>query len=602
MAQMPALDGAPINLASLRDHARRELVDALDSTGKKKALVLDPKLSGQLALVAQTSLLKEHGVENLYHLSQTQIQTDCKVIVFLVRPRLALMNMVARQIKLDLQQRISREYALFFTPRRTIVCEKLLEEEGVYADLTIGEYPLDLIAFDEDVLSLEYEGGYKECQLDGDRSSLFYIARALMRLQGVFGTIPHVMGKGRAAAQLADLLKRMQREQQGGMPLIAPEIDLLILLDRQVDLVTPMCTQLTYEGLIDEVLQINNCSIEVDPVVMGGQAGAKRVKIPLTSNDKLFQELRNLNFGLVGQILRQKAASMKQDYAEVTTSNQSVSDLKDFVKKLNSLPEMTRHTNLAQHLGSLTFQEPSFRGRLSIEQTLVEGHNYDAAFEFVEELIARQSPLLIVLRMACLLSLTNGGLPKKQYDFLRREILHSYGFEHLGTLDNLEKAGLLKKQDVRGSWAIVRKGLKLVIDDLDDLRPQDIAYTFSGYAPISIRLVQQALRPDGWRAIDEVMRALPGPSFDRKQLSEAEKNTRDSETKRPDSEGDVRDTRRKLVMVVFLGGVTFAEIAALRFLSAQEHARHDFLIATTKLINGSSLLSTLVDLPGVPAR
>lgn len=29
----------------------------------KKALVLDPKLSGPLSLIAQTSLLKEHGVE-----------------------------------------------------------------------------------------------------------------------------------------------------------------------------------------------------------------------------------------------------------------------------------------------------------------------------------------------------------------------------------------------------------------------------------------------------------------------------------------------------------------------------------------------------------
>lgn len=28
----------------------------------------------------------------------------------------------------------------------------------------------------------------------------------------------------------------------------------------------------------------------------------------------------------------------------------------------------------------------------------------------------------------------------------RRELLHSYGFEHIGTLDNMEKAGLLKRQ------------------------------------------------------------------------------------------------------------------------------------------------------------
>jgi hypothetical protein len=37
-----------------------------------------------------------------------------------------------------------------------------------------------------------------------------------------------------------------------------PQIDSLILLDREVDKVTPLCTQLTYEGLIDEIFGINN--------------------------------------------------------------------------------------------------------------------------------------------------------------------------------------------------------------------------------------------------------------------------------------------------------------------------------------------------------
>ena len=35
-----------------------------------------------------------------------------------------------------------------------------------------------------------------------------------------------------------------------------PEIDNLILIDRHVDMVTPMLTQLTYEGLIDEIIGI----------------------------------------------------------------------------------------------------------------------------------------------------------------------------------------------------------------------------------------------------------------------------------------------------------------------------------------------------------
>lgn len=48
-------------------------------------------------------------------------------------------------------------------------------------------------------------------------------------------------------------------------------------------------------------------------------------------------------------------------------------------------------------------------------------------------------------------------------------------------------------------------------------------------------------------------------------------------------------------MVMFIGGVTFAEIAAIRFLSRQPDVNADFIIATTKLINGSSLIGSLVD-------
>ena len=33
-----------------------------------------------------------------------------------------------------------------------------------------------------------------------------------------------------------------------------PQIDTIIILDRQIDLISPLITQLTYEGLIDEFL------------------------------------------------------------------------------------------------------------------------------------------------------------------------------------------------------------------------------------------------------------------------------------------------------------------------------------------------------------
>lgn len=46
--------------------------------------------------------------------------------------------------------------------------------------------------------------------------------------------------------------------------------------------------------------------------------------------------------------------------------------------------------------------------------------------------------------------------------------------------------------------------------------PNDISYVYSGYAPLSVRLIQYLARP-GWRSITEVLNILPGPTFDEVQ-------------------------------------------------------------------------------------
>src|SRR6218665_2867324 len=54
------------------------------------------------------------------------------------------------------------------------------------------------------------------------------------------------------------LMMRMGRELAGGESQVAPQIDNLLIIDRMVDPLTPLLTQLTYEGLIDEIYGVNN--------------------------------------------------------------------------------------------------------------------------------------------------------------------------------------------------------------------------------------------------------------------------------------------------------------------------------------------------------
>ncbi|KAG9146545.1 hypothetical protein Leryth_020442 [Lithospermum erythrorhizon] len=297
------------------------------------------------------------------------------------------MKFICSQIQNDTSQGIQREYFLYFVPRRSVACEKILEEEKVHHLLTIGEYPLYLIPVDEDVISFDLDLAYKETAVDGDPTSLWHIAKAIHKVEFSVGVIPNVRAKGKASVRVADMLNRMQDEEPVNMSNVSmPEINTLILLDREVDMVTPMCTQLTYEGLVDELLGISNGAVELDASIMGVQQEGKKLKVPLNSTDKLFKEIRDLNFEVVVQVLRQKATSMKQDYTDMTTTNQTVSELKDFVKKLNSLPEITRHIDLTLTFLDRTLRSVSFLFRTPYHKTLLKIFSLTVMSTFEETL------------------------------------------------------------------------------------------------------------------------------------------------------------------------------------------------------------------------
>lgn len=68
---------------------------------------------------------------------------------------------------------------------------------GVRDDFGILEdYDLLLLLFDYDLMSLELELAFRECHLEEDYSSLFFVARSLMILQSIFGIIPKIIYKG----------------------------------------------------------------------------------------------------------------------------------------------------------------------------------------------------------------------------------------------------------------------------------------------------------------------------------------------------------------------------------------------------------------------
>lgn len=56
----------------------------------------------------------------------------------------------------------SRDFHILFVPRRSMLCEQRLKEQGVLGSfINIDEYILDLIPCDSDLLSMEYESAFR---------------------------------------------------------------------------------------------------------------------------------------------------------------------------------------------------------------------------------------------------------------------------------------------------------------------------------------------------------------------------------------------------------------------------------------------------------
>lgn len=480
-------------------------------------------------------------------------------------------------------------------PRKSLLCEKHLEMQGVLGSLKhIAEFACDLFPMDKDLLSMEWPQCYKELYLEGDPTVLYQSALALIALQRIYGRIPRVSGKGDYAQMLWQMTKKLGVEEN--LPTEKGVIDQLIILERPIDLMTPLATQLTYEGLIDEVFGISNTSVHIPGDQKLGASSASAVAAEtktlfLNSSDELFSQLRDKNFNAVGQQLSRHAETVS---AQMERPKDNMSEMKKFVERLPLLlakkQSLADHTSIAERIKDVT-RSNDFLDALSCEQEFMLCSEVDKPCPFIEDLMAKEAPLKTVLRLICMQCVAGSGLKPKVLDYYKRELVQTYGIDCLLTILNLEKVGLLRVQSGTRSYAVLRKALNLTVEDFSEVSPKDISYVHSFYAPLTIRLVEQFLRPGGWLAISDVMSRIPGATFEDAQKVESESGRRNSIT----SEVSSSDENARTIFVFFLGGCTFAEVSALRFLSQQPQNNVEFLCGTTKIINKDRFLEPYIE-------
>ncbi len=625
----------------IRDRSRQTFVRELNKvSGGEKVLVVEKSLIpildmtfkfSELENLVKVSRIIEWSLETVSQLNSS----DNTVYVFLIRS----MSLDTLPLLTSLGQKPLYRSCVFFVPSRSILGINRLEAVvGEPSSITINELPdFDAVMLETDLISLQLgvEGGPPDL-----------IAKFLKRLEMEFGIgvghdeIPVAKRKfrkinaiGPKSKLVCDLFLNLNRDgkDQGGVKNFTSEsddmvgisrvgglrtiagclrqteneevdnlisdtsgvvgIDSVVLIDRETDLWSVLCSQFTYEALIDEKFGIENCRVKLaEPMTL------------TSACDPLFAEVRDVPVSQIGQVLSQKANYISECYKEKDRLK-SISEIKDFMEKFKVI--QAEHASLSSHVALATqcsdwARDPQHTYTLKVEDQIMSmSKPVGKIFWKLEKLIRRDTGLNEILRLLCLTSLVFGGkaMTSGGVDKVLKSIVNRFGPHVIKALVRLEKAGFLAYHNPgaasagvvselmggasKSKWPKIREEFRLIVEgNNENMDPGNaLAEAYSGYVPLSVRLVQ--LLNVSWKTCADKLGLLRGPAIEIVQECPIA------------TTGGVAQGNTIYVAVVFVGGVTYGEVAALRKLSQLEGGKRKFVVITTTITNYSRVFDII---------
>ncbi|EGZ09477.1 hypothetical protein PHYSODRAFT_305006 [Phytophthora sojae] len=430
----------------------------------------------------------------------------------------------------------TRHCAVLWLPSATSDVTLEMERQGVAGFIRQANLALGLIPVDRGVAALCHDSVFGELYVKGDSRALTDVVKSVLAVERHTGRrILDVTCHGFFAQRVKKMLELAHRQQQkikmsraaGTKELeadVAAPMDKLVVIDRMEDPLSMLLTPMTYEGLLDALVGVNHGVVTYEKEEEDAEDAASTSssikeesttttttqKVVLNHLDALFDEIRDVNFNLVSNQLVDVAKDLatevrgklgRDSQAAFQKVKALLAKAPHLVKKKRSL---AHHLQLVQRIRELSTQL-ALRGCVETEMTIMSaGPSASSAAakdvdSFLEEAILREPPLNLydVIKLLCLCSLVRGGLKPDTLAWYRQQLCHTYGHQILPLLVQLEKMDLLSVEN-RFDFPKMRKQLLLMrgaLDDEDTRHPSDIHFMFpyTGYAPMSIRLLQESL-------------------------------------------------------------------------------------------------------------
>ena len=558
----------PIDLSIFKDQIRQSLLNILDTLPQEeKTLVLEKSCISKLNYLTSLEPLKERQVrKELIVLKSSTFVSDSPIIIYIITPQLENMKIIEKHIENntkesnEIQDKESfNKYHLIFIPKISGECYSFINDSKYKSYFNIHILNIDIYQLDYDLLSLENKNSFRDIYIDKNLNSLSSLSRAIIKYETVFGKIKYKYSKGFYSKKLVEILNREEDTSNN----LNNENETLacFIFDRNVDMITPLCTNYVYEGLLDDYLGIDFNTIYVPPKILEKESKVDNVKIDLSEKDKFYSSVKDFNFKKIKTFFPERLAELNKGDLEKEKKLEKVS--------------LTNHIKLSDYISN-NQKIPIFKYYQNLEKSLLKGELPNKIHDFIEDEMGKKANEYNLLKMICLESIIHSGIKYKIYEQIKKDFLNTYGYKEIFLWHNLEKIEILKPQDNNSFYSEANKKLQLVLEDADINEQSDISYTYNGYAPMIVKLIEKALSQGGWNSIRDLLRKIPG------------------QTNFPSEESDIYSTSvdKQFILLVFIGGITYGELAAIRLLN-KKNRNKKFIVLTTGMINTKKIFDSL---------
>ena len=403
----------------------------------KRILVYHPRFSKFLSAITDVRQFQDSfdGIQPFT--DDFEITTNiCHT--FLIPPSIPVLKHIANCRKVCGEKGIKPHVQIWFQPHINEYIKAFMVDTGLAPKTIVNSFPseenpasskgaqpnenisvfdlgIDLVALDKDVLSMgdpySFLHGFSAPQ---DLTIVSDFRRALDSVIQAFGGFLSIHAFGSLSSSISRTLPPPNGDYQTH----------LILIDRTADLLTPLITQMGYEGLIAEYFGIDYATVEIP------STNGKDTQLELLSSkeDPLFSALCCLNHQEATAEIQRRTSTVNSSFKPSENTGNLSENLEKFRGQSKLAIEnktLVDHLHIAQLILDKMKQSPYLRTLINLEAEALVGNGKmrETYTSFLEE----GAPLPETLRVACLEYLLRGSI--SDYPGFVRMLTVNFGFE-----------------------------------------------------------------------------------------------------------------------------------------------------------------------------